>query len=517
MLVISDLYHALPNGDVLFSNLSFTCPRSNHITAIIGRNGIGKSTLLQCIADQVSGVSVRGSLLFYQQKSAEALQDRRVIDALGLGSYYDAYKRVEKGFPHDTDFDLLAQHWDVIERAKSWLTSADLTLALEQPMLTLSGGQRTKVRLVGLLKHAPDILLLDEPSNHLDQVGTQWLIHALKETSSQVLLISHDTSLLQSMNHFLVLSEQGITPYHMDFPKLRALLEKQRQESLKAISQTKTLLKKEQRAQQAREQKTLQRMRQGKEARKSGSQSKLLLDQKKNKAQVQSGAQKRLAQQRHQSLRTDLIQKQNLQTNVSDLPLSLSERQNGPRRVLDIINGILPYGDKTPITITLEHGERLCLGGSNGSGKSTLIRCILRQQSLCSGTLQRYGDALYLDQHLSLLEQFSSAFELFQHHVPTMEHSTIRTLLGCIDLQGDRAFQSCKNLSGGERMKVALLLISQLPSKALLILDETDNHLDLDSQAQLASILEDFQGSLIFVTHQEGWISADKVLTLHQQ
>ncbi|SBS30640.1 putative ABC transporter ATP-binding protein YheS [Marinomonas aquimarina] len=514
MLVLSNLSYALPNGDALFSNLSFSCSPSDHVTALIGRNGIGKSTLLRCIAEQVSGVSVSGTLLTYEQASAEHVSALRVIDALGQGLYFDALLRVEQGVPEEADIDLLEQHWQVRELATAWLDDAHLSLDLQQPLHTLSGGQRTKVRLIGLFQQQPDVLLLDEPSNHLDKASTQWLIKQLQHTNSTVLLVSHDATLLNSVKHFLVLDEQGVTPHQMDFGSLRALLEKQRQDTQKAISHAKAQLKKEQREQQARELKAEQRQRQGEAERQSGSQSKLLLDRKKNKAQAQTGAQKRVAEQRSQALQVHLRQQQSQQTQVSKLQLSLAGQTKGQRRVLDIFQGVLPYGDATPITISLERGERLRLEGANGSGKSTLIQCILGQQPLLAGELKQHTEALYLDQHLSLLDQYTSPLALLQEQLPRFDLSTLRTLLGSIGLRADRVFLPCSHLSGGERMKVALLLISQLPSEGLLILDETDNHLDLDSQAQLAAALEHYQGALIFVTHQDHWLRADLVLTL---
>lgn len=514
MLVISNLSYALPNGDALFSNLSFSCSQSDRISAVIGRNGIGKSTLLQCIANQMSGVNICGTIQTYQQISVDEVHDLRVIDALGLGQYFDALKRVENGTLFNTDIDLLEHHWDVIERAEQWLKAANLPLELTQPLQQLSGGQRAKTRLVGLLKQAPDVLLLDEPTNHLDQASTQWLIGELKKTNSTVLLVSHDRQLLRSVQRFLVLDEHGITPYNTNFESLRSLLIKQHEDRQNAIIDAKYRLKKERQAQQAREQKAEQRQRKGEAKRQAGSQSKLLLDRKKDKAQVHNGAQKRLAEQRHQSLTANLHQHQSQRTNVCHLKLSLSSQPKGKHRVLDIIEGILPYGDRTPITLSLDRGERLRLEGPNGSGKSTLIQCIQGELQLSSGHLIRHGKTLYLDQHLSILDQFSSTFELFQRFLPELDPSTVRTFLATIGLRGDRVFLPCCQLSGGERMKAAVLLISLLSSEALLILDETDNHLDLDSQDQLAAILEGYQGALIFASHQEKWIRTDKVIRL---
>ncbi|WP_421853851.1 ATP-binding cassette domain-containing protein [Marinomonas sp.] len=513
MLVVSDLSFILPNGDALFSHLSFSC--AGGISAIIGRNGVGKSTLLECIAQQQLGVAISGTYSLFRQSSSDNNSDKlRVIDALRLGNYYDALRRVEHGEPLDTDVDLLEQHWDVVERAQAWLMEANLPLELELPMQSLSGGQRTKVQLIGLLQQSPDVLLLDEPSNHLDKQSTQWLIRQLKETPSTVLLVSHDVSLLNSIKKFLVLDETGIHPFHMDFINLRTQLEKHHHDSIKAISQVKAQLKKEQREQQAREQKAQQRLRQGEAERASGNQSKLLLDRRKNKAQAKRGAQARMAEQRSLALKKDLQQQQGQQIKTSTLNLHLSSQNKGQRRVLDLIDAVLPFGDKTPLSIFLDRGERLRIDGPNGSGKSTLIQCVQGLQTLKSGELSRHVDTLYLDQHLSLLDQFTSPFALLKDRATHLDDSTIRTFLGSIGLRGDHAFLPCSALSGGERMKVALLLISQIPSEGILILDETDNHLDLDSQDQLAATLDNYQGALIFVTHQDKWIRADKIVAL---
>lgn len=513
MLVVSDLSYILPNGDTLFSHLSFSCPGGT--TAIIGRNGAGKSTLLECIAQQQRDTTITGTCCLFRQSINDNYSDiPRVIDALHLGEYYDALRRVEHGKPLDTDIDLLEQHWNVVEQAQESLMKANLALELDQPILSLSGGQRTKVQLIGLLQQQPDVLLLDEPSNHLDKQSTQWLIQQLKETPSTVLLVSHDAMLLNSLDRFLVLNETGIHPYHMDFNSLRAQFKKQHHDSIKAIGQAKAKLKKEQREQQIREQKSQQRLRQGEAERTSGSQSKLLLDRRKNKAQEQRGAQARMAEQRSLILKKELQQQQCQQIKTSTLNLHLSSQNKGQRRVLDLIDAVLPFGDKTPLSIFLDRGERLRIDGPNGSGKSTLIQCIQGLKTLESGELNRHVDTLYLDQHLSLRDQFTSPFALLKSQATHLDDSTIRTFLGSIGLRSDHVFLPCSALSGGERMKVALLLISQLPSEGILILDETDNHLDLDSQDQLAATLDNYQGALIFVTHQDKWIRADKIVAL---
>ncbi|RDL43533.1 hypothetical protein DN730_14460 [Marinomonas piezotolerans] len=513
MLVVSDLSFALPNGNVLFSHISFSCTAG--VTALVGRNGIGKSTLLECINPQQNGVSITGTYQLLQQSASDEVNNhQRVIDALHLGSYYDALERIEVGTPRDSDIDFLEHHWDVRERAQTWLDQAGLSVRLEQTMHQLSGGQRTKLHLIGLLQQSPDLLLLDEPSNHLDQPSTQWLIDQLAKTKSTVLLVSHDKTLLNSVDRFLVLDETGVHPYHLAFTDLREALKKQRQDTLNAVQHAKAQLKKEQREQHDREQKAQRRQRHGEALRASGSQSKMLLDKKKNKAQIQSGAQTKRADQRSEALKQVVSQYQDQQTQVSALNLQLSQPNTTQRRLLDLIQVVLPLGDKTPLTVSLDRGERLRVNGPNGSGKSTLLQCIQGIQTLTSGQLNSRCDALYLDQHLSLLDQSDSPLAFLQERVPNIDYSTTRTLLASIGLRGEHALQPCSMLSGGERMKVALLLISQLPSNGLLILDETDNHLDLDSQDQLAITLDRYQGAVIFVTHQDDWLRTDKVITL---
>ncbi len=508
MLVIFNLSYALPNGQVLFSNLSFSCQPG--VTALIGRNGIGKSSLLHSIAQQRSDTRC----LMHTQEASDAASTSRVIDALRLGHYYDALQRTMAGQPREEDIEQLEHHWDVIDRANAWLAQAELVLELEQPLVSLSGGQRTKVQLLGLIKQQPEVLLLDEPSNHLDQPSTLWLINQLKHIPSTVLLASHDALLLNHFNQFLVLDEQGIHPYQTDFTNLRQSIKRKREHTLHTIHQAKAQLKKAHLDQQIREQKAQRRQRQGEAKRDSGSQSKMLIDKKKEQAQTQNGAQTRLASQRSQALKDTIIAQQHQLTGRSSLSLQLPQQSKGQRRLLNILAGVLPYGDQHPITLSLNRGQRLRLKGKNGSGKSTLIHCIQGVLALKSGELTRHGNPLYLDQHLSLLDQFPSAFDLFEDHLPELDQSTLRTLLGTIGLHGDKVFQPSHSLSGGERMKVALMLISQLPSDGLLILDETDNHLDLDSQDQLAFTLDQYQGALIFVTHQEHWIRTDKTLEL---
>ena len=170
---------------------------------------------------------------------------------------------------------------------------------------------------------------------------------------------------------------------------------------------------------------------------------------------------------------------------------------------------VLPYVHHAPLTLTVQQGERWHIRGRNGSGKSTLLRVMAGLEQPLAGFCEVHGRCVYLDQHFSLLDETESALSNLQRLHPDSSATQLRTELAGLRLRGDKALQPLRELSGGERLKVALLTVlvgGNAPT--LLLLDEPDNHLDLDSRLLLEQTLADYPGALLVVSHDPAFIEA---------
>lgn len=551
-LIAHQLAYQLPNGDRLFPALNLSLPAG--ITGLVGRNGCGKSILARLLVGDLQPVSGQldyGGLspdqigyfsqldpLHPQDKPNESASNTRSIaDYLGIAGKLNALEQIEQGSCAPHWFEMLSEDWLVRERLDQQLKALSLPDDPFRPVQRLSGGQQTRLRLGSLFSRANvfQLLILDEPSNHLDQEGRQWLSEQLAAFKGAVLLISHDFTLLNRVDRIWELSTDGITEYGGNLSFYQQ--EKARQRA--ALLQEKSDLEKAARKQRSEHQKSLekaqQKAAQGNRLRKSGSQSKLLLDAKKEKAgnhlkslnRRQENRDKQWAGQREQLQQrlsdrdeiqfdlngpeSDSCQDDTKQSSKVSSPKLLSRRT-----LASLINYRLPRGHSQPITLQLNSTDRLYLRGCNGSGKSTLFKLLAGVSAEGADTPEHSDNTtfshqpsafIYLDQHFNQLEGDRSLLDQVQEAQTGLSGSDARTLLAGIGFRRDNVFQKTATLSGGEKMRLTLLLISLENSRraeqAFLLLDEPDNHLDLISKQILADALKNYSGGFALISHDE--------------
>ena len=168
---------------------------------------------------------------------------------------------------------------------------------------------------------------------------------------------------------------------------------------------------------------------------------------------------------------------------------------------------MLPYGHSSPLSFTIYSGEHWHIQGNNGCGKSTLLKVLMGYLPAVSGEYRLSGTVCYLDQHLSLLDKSLPVGEALHQYQPLFSVEQWRTQLGMLRIRGEKSLQPLTQLSGGEQLKATLLALTHSPNPpAILLLDEPDNHLDLDSKQLLEDLLNDYQGSLLLVSHDEAFI-----------
>ncbi|WP_404419457.1 ATP-binding cassette domain-containing protein [Marinospirillum sp.] len=478
--------------------------------ALIGANGVGKTLLAECLAGvrnpQEGSIEHQAPVAFLPQQAVEQEDHQSVAAFLGVEVALQALQRLLDGKGRVDDLSILEDRWTLQEDLQAELSAFQLEAGcLSLPVSTLSGGQCTRLHLLKLSRLSNTYLILDEPTNHLDQAGRQWLAEWIFQRTQGTLVITHDQALLENFTQLLELRAGQLYQHGQGFAEYQQsrsqILEKARQDK----NQARITLKKERQQQQTERERHEQRTSKGRAKARKGDMPKVLLDARKERSENTGG---RIVQ-KHQAVLNEELQRLQRAESVlgQDNPLAfpLTEPKPVSGCLVAVQEVCLPWVTAgSPLNWQIMAGERRWLKGANGSGKSTLLAAISGALKPLSGQIHRRGSLLRLDQQLTLLNPKQSALANFQRLNPGWSEAAYRERLALLRLRGDRALQPISQLSGGERLKVALACSLMGPETAqLVLLDEPDNHLDLDSQSLLAEVLSQYTGSLILVTHSE--------------
>lgn len=508
ILNASNITYQHDNGRVLFDNISFTLAKRR--VGLVGKNGVGKSLLASILAGQTAPtkgtVSTTNSLAYFHQQS-EVLDDDTYTVAHFLDSFdvLNAIECIEKGNCSPLLFDLVGEAWDLKSKLSQQLKDIGLPDNPFLPCKQLSGGQLTKLRLWKTFNSNAALLILDEPSNHLDSDSKEWLSTRIRQYSGHVLIISHDRMLLDDVEEIWALSNIGMKIYGGNYNTYlnQLTIEKQATErQLTAVVKQKRTI--EQQSQKNIE-KAARRASQGSRLRHSGSQAKVLLDKKKDNATARAASRVKNEQQRQNQINKRELELKSKQQQNTLQSIVLAGNQTKANRVISLIEGVLPRGSSLPITLFINANEKVHLKGRNGVGKSTLLKTIIKACTLKSGELTTNTPLFYVDQHFSLVQPNLSVLDNIVTQCASLSAVKARTLLAGIGIRNDKVFQNARTLSGGEKMKVAMLIAANQPTLPMLLLDEPDNHLDIDAKSILANALNLYQGGFMLVTHDEGF------------
>lgn len=508
-LQANNISHQFSNGDAIFENLS--CVMTDSRVGLIGSNGSGKSLLasmlLKLTVPYEGTVSEPKSFVFYQQHTDQRFNDGETIaEFLGVSKILDALKKVESGNCDPHWFEVVGDNWNFEQHLKDDLLRLGLPPQPGFLCEQLSGGQRAKLLLWQAFDSECDLLVLDEPSNHLDYESKQWLMDAMQSFNGGILLISHDRELLRNMNEIWELSTLGLRTFGGNYDDYAAqneaeqkAVERQLNNNLK---QQKLL---ETQAQRNRE-KAEQRAAHGAKQRKSGSQPKILMDAKKGKAtaNMANRLKNESVRRTHLDDKTQQLEARYARSQSQSLYLGQSDVRS--KKVMSVINGQLPFSEHEPITFQLYSDSKLYLEGKNGIGKSTLLNVLRGKQSLVDGELQVSAPVCYLDQHFGAINLAISMLDNLMQACPKLSMSEASTLLAGIGFRRESVNRSAQVLSGGEKMKLAMLMVSHQPNQPILLLDEPDNHLDIESKIILAKALAQYQGGYILVSHDQDFV-----------
>ena len=502
ILQAHNLSYQLPAGDTLFHSVSvsMSCNR----VGLVGRNGAGKSLLATILTGErmpAGGTVVcnADTGVFCQQPSHLLASEATIAEFLGVAPVFDALSRITKGECTDYLFELVGEQWDLPAQLARELAALGLPSDPQTPCATLSGGQLAVLRLWQLFKGQHALLILDEPSNHLDRRARRWLQAQIQSTAAAVLLISHDRELLQKMEEIWELNQTGITVYGGNYAHYAA----QKQLKEQALNrQIETLHKQQKQVQQQAQrslEKAAQRASQGQKLR--GSQAKCLLDKQKDRATASAASRNKNIESRQKQLQQRASQLQSAQCLTQKQAIHLSSANASSKKAASLVNGVLAFGSSQPVNLQVGEGDKLHLQGGNGSGKSTLLKTLTGRLPLQAGELHVNTALCYLDQHFSSVLPTVSLLDNLLQQCPELSESDARTLLAGIGFRRDSVFNLAETLSGGEKMKLAMLIVSHQPQQPFLLLDEPDNHLDLNAKIMLAAALNRYHGGFILISH----------------
>lgn len=531
MLHISNISKSYGIETVL-SNISFMV-NSGERVGLVGPNGCGKTTLLRIICGQEQADA--GQVRFNppdlnQGYLAQALKfepDDTIGDVLtrAVSTYSRAradmqhYAELMSASGKTTDLSELTQAYAEAEarfeaaggyaveaRIEAVLTGLDLASVSHNALVEhLSGGQKTRLGLVGLLIQHPRLLLLDEPTNHLDIDALNWLETWLQSYSGAVLIVSHDRTFLDAVTT-RTLAIDSVTHTIRDFAgnytfHLETLAREAEQQQQAYRDQQDEIAHLKRTAQHLRGQAKFRR------GGKADTPDKFAKGFFANRSAATIGRAKHI-ERRIERLQTE--ERINKPGRQWQLKLNFADDSGGARQVLSLENIGMAFDDHwlfSGVSLTLTHGQRIALIGPNGQGKTTLLKIITGQLQPTSGQvhLGRGVKLGYLAQEQELLDAGSTPYNTISDAAEGMSQTEIRSFLHYFLFSGDDVFGSVGTLSFGQRARLMLaLLVAQ--GCNFLLLDEPINHLDIPGREQFEQALSNFPGTVLAVVHDRAFI-----------
>lgn len=486
------------DGNTVLSEINFSVSDKEKI-ALVGRNGSGKTSILKCISGEVPLVSGTGDEKFSFSISGApkigylqqvSLNDELTLRQEILSAYKDVVELENKlqilldkmsENPSDENVGAYSRAMERFENIGGYLYKKEYLTAvskfgfsaedLDKKLSCFSGGQRTKIALMKLLLEKPDVLLLDEPTNHLDIAAVEWLEGYLKNYKNSVVIVSHDRMFLDRIVGVVYEIEYGVTTRYKG--NYTAFLAQKQQAYDKALKDAKW------------KSAEIDRLRK-------------IVERFRYKATKAAMAQSKLKEiERLGTVETPR------RFDTSTFASSFQPEYESVRDALFVKDLVFGY-DKPlgEISLAVERGQKIGVIGSNGTGKSTLLKTITGLIPPLSGDV-RFGVKTrvgYFDQTIAATKSELSVLEDFRAEFPELNDGEIRKTLGGFLLSGDDVFKCVKDLSGGEKVRLALSKIFRRRPN-FLILDEPTNHMDIIGKETLEKLLMDFSGTVIVVSH----------------
>ena len=483
-------------GRTIIDKASAALPPRGRI-GLVGRNGAGKSTLVKVIAgmidpDEGSAEMPRGARLGYVAQEAPAGKTTPFETVLAADVERAALMHEAEGLEDPHRLGEIHDRLGAIDAYSAPSRAARILVGLgfdeeaqHRPLDSFSGGWRMRVALAALLFSQPDLLLLDEPSNHLDLEAVLWLEDFLKSYPATIVIVSHERDFLNNVvDHILHLERGKLTLYPGGYDSF----ERQRAE---------------------------------RQAQQAAAREKQLAERAKLQDYVARNSARASTAKQAQSRAKALARMQPIAAVVDDPTLAFGfpdpEQLRPPLITLD--HASVGY-DGTPIlsrlNLRIDPDDRIALLGRNGNGKTTLARLLAAQLTPIDGEKAASGKmrvGYFTQYQVEELHSDETPFDHMQRLMEGEKPSFVRAQLGRFGFAGDKAMTKVGKLSGGERARLALALITR-EAPHMLILDEPTNHLDVDSREALIQALTAYQGAVVIVSHDRHMIemTADRLV-----
>jgi len=482
--------------------------------AIVGINGAGKSTLLKIIigelnADEGDVILSKGSTIGYLAQHQDLSSDNTIYDEMltvkqDIIDLYNNMRTLEKEMKHASGESLekmLSSYTRLtheFELQNGYAYQSEVTGILkglgftedefDKKVDTLSGGQKTRISLGKLLLSSPDLILLDEPTNHLDLISIAWLETYLVNYKGAVVVVAHDRYFLDKVVTKVVELDntrcQSFNGNYSDYAHKKAaqreILMKQYFNQQQEIKHQEEVIAK------------LRSFNREKSIRRAESREKML-----NK-----------------------IERLERPTDHRDMNFSIEPRVVSGNDVLNVDSLSKSYGNLNlfnDLSFEIKRGEKVAIIGNNGTGKTTILKIICQRVAADSGEI-KLGSKVhmgYYDQEQQDFDLDKTLFDEIQDAYPNMNNTEVRNILAAFLFTEDDVFKRIKDLSGGERgrMSLAKLMLSEAN---LLILDEPTNHLDITSKEILENVINNYSGTVLYVSHDRYFINktATRILDL---
>ncbi len=493
-------------GTTLFKNISFTINENDRI-ALMGKNGAGKSTLLKILSGKQEAstgkVSApKDSVIAYLPQHLMVNDNRTVFEEAsqafaGILAMKAKIDDINKQLETRTDYESesyytlieevseLSEKYYSIEEVNYEAEVEKILIGLgfkrsdfESPTSSFSGGWRMRIELAKILLQQPDLILLDEPTNHLDIESVIWLEEFLINSGKAVMVISHDRAFVDRItNRTIEITMGRIYDYKVNYSSYLQLRQERREQQQKAVDEQQKMI--------ADNKEFIERFK--------GTYSKT--------NQVQS--------------RVRMLEKLEIlevdEEDTSALRLKFPPAPRSGSYPVTASQVGKTYGDKEVYknaSYTIERGERVAFVGKNGEGKSTMIKSIMQEIDF-EGDLNLGHNVMigyFAQNQASLLDGDITVFQTIDNVAKGDMRTKIRDLLGAFMFGGDHSEKYVKVLSGGERTRLAMIKLLLEPVN-LLILDEPTNHLDMRTKDILKSALNDYDGTLIVVSHDRDFLT----------
>lgn len=513
ILSVSDLTKSF--GDkAVFKDLSFQIREHEHV-AVVGNNGCGKSTLLKVIVGEEPADS--GSVVFAKDSTYGYLAQYQDADYPGTIYEYvyharedildmeNRLRQMESDMKTVSGDDLTRlmdsyqklSHEYMLEGGDSYLSRVGGTLKglgfteedFDKKMSEISGGQKTRVALSKLLVTNPDLLLLDEPINHLDLRSIEWLENFLVNYSGAVIIVAHDRYFLdRTVTRCIDLSGEKAHDYNGNYSAFM------KQKNLFMLTQEREYEKQQKKIEH--EEKVIEK----------------LQSFNREKSIKRAESRKKVLD------KIDRIEKPKEPGN--SMKLSLSPLSTSGKDVLTVENLSKSFDGMrifSNISFEIKRGEKVALIGDNGIGKSTILKIINNIFPADSGKIKLGAGVTigYYDQEQHGFNEDNTLFDEMQDAYPNLNNTRVRNVLAAFLFREDEVYKQIRDLSGGERGRISLAKL-MLSGANFLILDEPTNHLDMDSKEILEHALNNYDGTVLYVSHDRYFVNqtATRILEL---